>query len=50
MTYAWLVRGLDGKERKKLDDELYGWGAMNERATQRLTARMAEDDTSGGES
>jgi len=50
MVYAWLVRGLDGKERKKLDDELYGWGAMNEQANKRLSERMAEPDASGGES
>lgn len=44
MVYAHLMQGLDAKQRRQLDDELYGWAAENQRANQALL----EPETDGG--
>lgn len=44
--YAWKVRDLEPKDRKRFDDDLNGWTGENERATQALHARLIDG---GGE-
>jgi len=36
LAYALLIEGADPKQRKELDNQLYGWGEMNKRADQDL--------------
>lgn len=48
MVYAHLMTGLDAKERRRMEEELHGWGEGNDRANRALTG-PAEDE-SGGES
>jgi hypothetical protein len=36
IAYALLVEGADAKQRKELDNQLYGWSEMNKRADQDL--------------
>lgn len=46
VAYAMLVDGLDSKQRQALDEKLYGYGEINDRANRVL--RMGVDE-SGGE-
>jgi hypothetical protein len=46
--YAWKVDGLDAKQRKEFDNQLYGWAAENAAAEADLFSRMNEAG-SGGE-
>ncbi len=41
--YAWITKGMDGKQRKQFDDQLYGWNADNEAATAALFNGGGED-------
>lgn len=50
VAYAMLIEGLDGKQRQQVDDQIYGWAAMNERANQVLRTGVDESVESGGES
>jgi hypothetical protein len=50
VAYAMLTEGLDGKQRQQIDDQIYGWAAMNERANQVLRTGVDESVESGGES
>jgi hypothetical protein len=45
-AYAMLTQGLDADQRQHLDEQVYGWGEMNNRADRVL--RMGVDE-SGGE-
>lgn len=36
IAYAMLMDGRDADDRKKLDDQLHGWGEMQERANRVL--------------
>lgn len=47
IAYAMLTDGLDSKQRREFDAQLYGWDADNEKANQALRAAPSE---SGGES
>jgi hypothetical protein len=46
-AYAMLTQGLDAEQRQQIDEQIYGWGEMNNQANRVL--RMGVDD-SGGES
>jgi hypothetical protein len=41
VAYAVLTQGLDGEQRKELDDQLYGFAAEAEKANQALHAMMS---------
>jgi hypothetical protein len=47
MAYAHAVNGMDSKQRRDFDDELYGFTAENLAADREL--RRGFDDDSGGE-
>lgn len=49
-AYAMLTDGLDAKERERLDEQIYGWGELNDQANRALRAGVDEQDESGGES
>jgi hypothetical protein len=48
VAYALLIDGLDGKQRERLDAELYGYSEKDQRALAALMGGRA-GDTSGGE-
>jgi hypothetical protein len=43
IVYALQVKDLDPKERAKFDDDLHGWGAVNERANRALWEPSGDD-------
>ncbi len=43
-VYARCVDGLDAKQRKQFNDDLYGWSAMNERGNDVLRDFRAADE------
>lgn len=47
MVYAYLLDGLDPSERKKMNDEIHGWTADNERATNVLHQRLSDAGSDG---
>lgn len=50
VAYAMLTEGLDDKQRDHLDEQLYGWGDLNNQANRALRAGVPDDeDESGGE-
>lgn len=36
VTYLLLTEHADEKQKRDIDDKLYGWGAMNEKASKAL--------------
>lgn len=48
VAYAMLADGLDAKERERLDEQLYGWGELNEQANRALRMPAVDEDESGG--
>lgn len=51
VAYAMLCEGLDPNQRRALDEQIYGWGALNDQGNQLLRMPAAGDEnTSGGES
>lgn len=46
VAYAMLAEGLDEKQRQTLDEQIYGWGDLNERGMRDLRAGI--DDAEGG--
>lgn len=52
VCYALMVKDMDSGERRRFDDELYGFTADNERRTRALWAAddARPDPDSGGES
>lgn len=49
VAYAMVMEGLDADQRQKLDEQIYGWGDVNDRANRVLRMGVDEDE-SGGES
>jgi hypothetical protein len=47
-AYAVLAEGLDESQRQQLDEQVYGWGELNQQANRLL--RVGVDDDGGGES
>lgn len=50
VAYAMLTAGLDSKERDRMDEQIYGWSEINDRASRALRMPAVEDEESGGES
>lgn len=42
VVYAMLCEGCDAKGRQELDDQLHGWGEMNERGNRALMSGGGE--------
>lgn len=51
VAYAMVTEGMDGKQRRQMDEQIYGWSSLNDRGNQLLRMPAIEDEnTSGGES
>lgn len=48
-VYARMVSNMDGKERKRFDDDLYGFSEMNRVGNDVLRSIRAMDDSEGGD-